>query len=234
MKTYFQILFILCFFAFVYWRIHTNTSNSLSPKQLGQIHQAMQNYSLALQDENEELLAKMHTLLDDDLLRGDRSTIEMRDSFELIHRKTEDILQYITGIDDSYNKIQDDAKIGKINASSSSFFLGGTGKAALLHDSLTQYYNWMENIYNKNRPDSVKWHKVRFFEEENNTTWEQENFAGGYTENRISLERWKQKVTNLEFRLLNYYAQFRMRRRFNLRYCYYDDHEIRTPYQMRK
>ncbi len=173
----------------------------------------------------------MKAKVDEEVAKGQKDNAGVKDSLDIVHNMTKDLITYIDGLDKSLLAMDgvQDPKTGEIlrkdeTELNHNFFMGagggeeqnggrGAGKAFELRNKINAYYKTLMDIHNAGTTvDTAKWKAAEFTiqdqkaEDGQSVTWEKNTFNGPIVANFAMLEALKADIYQKENKLLNDYA----------------------------
>lgn len=173
----------------------------------------------------------MKAKVDEEVAKGQKDNAGVKDSLDIVHNMTKDLITYIDGLDKSLLAMDgvQDPKTGEIlrkdeTELNHNFFMGagggeeqnggrGAGKAFELRNKINAYYKTLMDIHNAGTTvDTAKWKAAEFSiqdqkaEDGQAVTWEKHTFHGPIVANFAMLEALKADIYQKENKLLNDYA----------------------------
>ena len=173
----------------------------------------------------------MKAKVDEEVAKGQKDNAGVKDSLDIVHNMTKDLITYIDGLDKSLLAMDgvQDPKTGEIlrkdeTELNHNFFMGagggeeqnggrGAGKAFELRNKINAYYKTLMDIHNLGTTvDTAKWKAAEFTiqdqkaEDGQAVTWEKHTFHGPIVANFAMLEALKADIYQKENKLLNDYA----------------------------
>lgn len=173
----------------------------------------------------------MKAKVDEEVAKGQKDNAGVKDSLDIVHNMTKDLIAYIDGLDKALLAMDgvQDPKTGEIlrkdeTELNHNFFMGaaggeeanggrGAGKAFELRNKINAYYKTLMDIHNAGiTVDTAKWKAAEFTiqdqkaEDGQAVTWENHTFHGPIVANFAMLEALKADIYQKENKLLNDYA----------------------------